>query len=84
MQLDPMYQSLEPPIILYYGWFCQVPDCDGYGGIVEKRDVKTDEEKGVYYAKRNSSNHDYERESQSKQGAGEKAERQLTYLPDLD
>ena len=45
--IDPNHGEMKPePMygvggeILQYGWFCQVPDCDGYGGPVVKAKVK--------------------------------------------
>lgn len=32
MRIEPMYKSIEPEIIIGYGWFCAVPECEGYGG----------------------------------------------------
>ena len=33
MRVEPIYKSIEPEeIIIGYGWFCAMPDCDGYGG----------------------------------------------------
>jgi hypothetical protein len=46
MQLTPCYKTLDPPEILCYGWFCQRPGCDGFGGTVEKSQVSTDDKKG--------------------------------------
>jgi hypothetical protein len=38
MQEEPMYGV--GGAIVQYGWFCQVPDCDGYGGPVKHKPVK--------------------------------------------
>lgn len=35
MQIEPMY-GLNG-VIDQYGWFCQHPGCDGYGGPVERK-----------------------------------------------
>lgn len=35
MHEEPMYgKDME---IVQYGWFCQVEDCDGYGGPVKRK-----------------------------------------------
>lgn len=46
MQIEPMYGKAGE--VLQYGYFCPVPDCDGYGGPAKKqapaKKVKRDDE----------------------------------------
>jgi hypothetical protein len=38
MQEEPMYGV--GMVVEQYGWFCRVPDCDGYGGPVKTASKK--------------------------------------------
>ena len=38
MKIEPMYgKDME---IRQYGWFCQAPDCDGYGGLANVKPAR--------------------------------------------
>ena len=40
MQIEPMYGA-DGETVVQYGYFCQVKECNGYGGPVPKRATKT-------------------------------------------